>query len=124
TLASRAGGGGSGGSGSGGGSASARGRGGVSLERCGWSRGPGRRRGRGEGGVQGSGGGRGLPPLLEVVTGDGGGSAPLAKARRAERRESVVLLRLEDACEHGLGFIWVEVWRRSRPVEHCRAPGV
>jgi len=49
-----------------------------------------------------------LPPLLELVRGDGGRSkaAPRrAAARRAELRESIVLLRLEDSWEHGLGFV-------------------
>src|SRR5207244_3866167 len=59
-----------------------------------------------------------------VKTGGGRWRAPAARARRAELRESVLLLRLEDACEHGLGFINVAVWRRSRPVEDGGAPGV
>ena len=54
--------------------------------------------------MEGSGGGRGLPPLLEVMA---GGNRPVEHARRARRpevRESVVLLRLEDACDHGVGI--------------------
>ena len=72
----------------------------------------------------GSGGGRSLPLLLEVMDGRGRAGARQARARLPELRESVVLLRLEVASEHGIACIPVEVWRRSRPVEDGRSPGV
>ena len=65
--------------------------------------------------MQRSGGGRSLPPLLELMCDAGraerpgglelphGPQVPPRRARRAVAHQSVVLLRLEDACEHGLG---------------------
>src|SRR5438309_3230200 len=51
-------------------------------------------------------------------------AVPVRRARRPRARQSLVLLRLEDASEHGLGFLSIEVWRRSRPGERGGAPGV
>src|SRR5438067_8208665 len=62
----------------------------------------------------------------EVVGGGGGRRAPplLLRARRASQRTAIVVFRLEDRFQHSLGFLPVEILRRSGPVEDRRAPGV
>ena len=55
--------------------------------------------------MAGSGGGRGLPPLLEVIAGGNRPGVLPRRARRPQLRESVVLLRLEDASDHGVAFL-------------------